>query len=92
MKRRNGSKIWTLLRKDKQVEDTNSLRKGRTSRRYGPSSERRNKSKIWTLIEKEEKVEDISPPWTKGEHIDNMDPTRRNSDDDTIEFYRKEEQ
>ena len=52
LKRRN--KSWTLLTKEKQVKDTDTLQNGRTSRRYGPSSERRNKSKIWTLLEKEE--------------------------------------
>ena len=68
------SKIWTLLGKEKPVEDTYSLRKGRTSRRYGPSSKSRNKSKIWTLLGKEEQVEDMKPPRTKGEKVDNMDP------------------
>ena len=69
--------IWTRLRKEKQIEYTDSLRKGRTSRRYGPSSEIRNKSKIWTLLGKEEQVDDMNPPWTKGEQVDNMDPPKK---------------
>ena len=67
-------KIWTLFGKEEQVEDMDSPRKGRTSRRYGLSSERRNKSKIWTLLEKEEQVEDMNPPRTKGDWVDDMDP------------------
>ena len=63
--------------KEKQVEDIDSLRKGRTGQRYGLSSERRNKSKIWTLLGKEEQVVDMNPPWTKGDQVDNMDPPRK---------------
>ena len=34
-----------------------------------------NKSKIWTLLGKEEQVEDMNPPWTKGEQVDDIDPS-----------------
>ena len=54
-------KIWTLLEKEKQVEDMDPFHKGEIGRRYGPFSERRNRSKIWTLLEKEKHVEDMDP-------------------------------
>ena len=52
-------KIWTLIEKDKQVEDMDPSRKGEIGRRYGPFSERRYRSKLWTLLRKEKQVEDI---------------------------------
>ena len=55
-------KTWTLLEKEKQVEDMDPYQKGQTGRRYGPFLERRNKSKIHTFLGKEEQVEDIDSP------------------------------
>ena len=72
--RKNNSKIWTLLEKEKQVKDIDSLRKGRTSQIYGLSSKMRKKSNIWTLLRKEEQVEDMNPPRMMREQVDNTDP------------------
>ena len=69
--------IWTLFKKEEQVEDMDYPLKGRTSRRYRPSLKRRSKSNIWTILGKEEQVEDMNPPRTKGEQIDNMDPPEK---------------
>ena len=54
--------IWTLLGKEKQVEDMDPSRKGEIGQRYGPFLERKNRSKIWTLFGKEEQVEDMEYP------------------------------
>ena len=54
--------IWTLLEKEEQVEDINSVQKEETGQRYTLSSERKNKSKTWTIFGKEEQVEDMDSP------------------------------
>ena len=54
--------------------------------------------KIWTFFEKEDQVEDMNPPWTKGEHVDNIKISKKggvmmrltsmmdDSDDDGLTF------
>ena len=53
--------IWTLLKKEKQVEDMDPSQKEETGRRYGPFSKRRNRSKIQTLFGKEDSSRRYGP-------------------------------
>ena len=61
-KRRNRSKIWTLLEKEKPVKDMDPSQKREIGRIYRLSSERKNKSKIWNFFGKEDQVEDMDSP------------------------------
>ena len=51
-------KIWTLFEKEEKFEDMDSPWKGRTGRRYEPSSDKGG-----------EQVDDIDPPWKGGAMI-----------------------